>query len=143
MRRLYRFYSRMTEEQVEEIIEGLDKSTMRMLSDFAERIDYVEFIDDRGFESSICSLNEIELDESKKIMDSIYGKDQYFYKDVTEEIMLERHDLACPEEATRKVLEGMIERHLDAYLTKDEILDKINILGIESLNGRDYKILES
>ena len=133
----------MTEDQVEEIIEGLGWATQQMLADFAERIDYVEFIDDRGFEASICSLSEVELDESKKMMDSIYGKDRYSYEDVTEEIILERHELRCPEGATRKVLESMIERHLDRYLTKDDVLDKISALGMKSLRKRDYKILES
>ncbi len=143
MRKLYRFSSELTEDQVEEIVEGLSRATQRMLSDFAERIDYVEFIDDRGFEASICSLSEVELDESKKMMDAIYGKDRYSYEDVTEEIIFERHELRCPEEATRKVLQNMIERHLDRYLTKDDVLDKISALGMQSLRKRDYKILES
>ena len=116
----------MTEDQVEEIIEGLGKATQQMLADFADRIDYVEFIDDRGFEASICSLSDSELEESKKMMDAIYGKEQYSY-----------------EEATRKVLQNMIERHLDRYLTKDDVLDKISALGMQSLRKRDYKILES
>ncbi len=143
MRRLYRFSSAMTADQVEEIVEGLDKATLKMLSDFADRVDYVEFIDDNGFEASICSLSEVELDEAKRMMDSIYGKEEYSYEDVTEEIMLERHELRCPEEATRKVLESMIERHLERYLTKDDVLDKISALGMQSLRKRDYKILES
>ena len=143
MRRLYRFSSAMTADQVEEIVEGLDKATLKMLSDFADRVDYVEFIDDRGFEASICSLSEVELDEAKRMMDSIYGKEEYSYEDVTEEIMLERHELRCPEEATRNVLENLIERHLERYLTKDDVLDKISALGMQSLRKRDYKILES
>jgi len=60
MRKLYRFSSELTEDQVEEIVEGLSRATQRMLSDFAERIDYVEFIDDRGFEASICSLSALK-----------------------------------------------------------------------------------
>lgn len=143
MRRLYRFYSGMTEEQVDDIVESLNGAEMEILAGFAERIDYVEFIDEDGFESSICSLSDAELDDAKRIMDSIYGKDRYSYADVTEDIIMERHELRCPEEATRKVLESMIERHLDAYLTKDDVLDKISALGMKSLRKRDYKILES
>ncbi len=133
----------MTEDQVDEIVEGLDRAAHGILTDFAERIDYVEFIDDRGFEASICSLSEVELDEAISMMDSLYGKERYSWRDVTEEIILERHELGCPEEATRKVLESMIERHLDKYLTKDDVLDKISTLGMKSLRKRDYKILES
>jgi len=143
MRRLYRFYSGMTEEQVEDIVESLNHAEMEILAGFAERIDYVEFIDEDGFESSICSLSDAELDDAMRIMDSIYGKGRYSYADVTEEIIMERHELRCPEEATRKVLESMIERHLDRYLTKDDVLDKISALGMKSLRKRDYKILES
>ena len=62
---------------------------------------------------------------------------------MTEEIIMERHEIRCPEEKTRNLIEGLIERHLDEYLTKDEVLDKISQLGIESLNKRDYMILES
>ena len=143
MRRLYRFYSGLTEDQVDDIVESLNGAEMEILAGFAERIDYVEFIDEDGFESSICSLSDAELDDAKRIMDSIYGKDRYSYADVTEDIIMERHELRCPEEATRKVLESMIERHLDAYLTKDDVLDKISALGMKSLRKRDYKILES
>ena len=62
---------------------------------------------------------------------------------MTEEIIFERHELRCPEEATRKVLQNMIERHLDRYLTKDDVLDKISELGMGSLTRTDYKVLES
>ena len=143
MRRLYRFESRFTEEDTERIMEEIDAHLWESAAKYAEDVDYVEFIDDDGFEASICSLSEIELDRGTSIMNSIYGEGTFSVRDVTEEIIMERHEIRCPEEKTRNLIEGLIERHLDEYLTKDEVLDKISQLGIESLNKRDYMILES
>lgn len=143
MRRLYRFRSTLTEESVNKIIENLDSALFDAFKELVYSIDYVEFVDERGFESSLCSLSEIELDQTKKLMDAIYGSDRYRCEDVTSDVIMGRHELKSIEEGKEEQAKQLMQRHMDEYLTKDDVLDKISELGMDSLTNTDYKILES
>lgn len=142
MKRLYRFKSRMKEAEVNKIIEELDDYIYEAFRDLIHGIDYVEFIDENGFESSLCSLSDSELDATIKAMNAVYGKGAYWFFDATQELLMGRHCIKADEQA-KPLIESLIERHFEEYLTKDEVLDKISELGIESLGKIEYKVLES
>lgn len=142
MKRLYRFRSQLTEEMLSEMVDAIDYAVFEAYESFVYSIDYVEYIGLDGFANSICSLTEAELDRSRAFMDAIYGEGSYSVEDATMEIVFGSHDICCGEEYKEDVIEEMIARHFESYVTKDDILDKISAMGIESLVERDYQILK-
>jgi hypothetical protein len=143
MRRLWRFTSKFTNNDIDFIINLLDPSYLQVILDVVENVDYVEYLDKDGYACSINSMDDDELQNSIDMMNTIYGKKAYELDDVTELAIKGTLDLSCSEEDKQPEIDKLLNRYLITYMTKDDVLDKISEFGIESLTEIDYKILES
>ena len=143
MRRLWRFTSKFTNNDIDFIINLLDPSYLQVILDVVENVDYVEYLDNDGYACSINSMDDDELQNSIDMMNTIYGKKAYELDDVTELAIKGTLDLFCSEEDKQPEIDKLLDRYLTTYMTKDDVLDKISEFGIESLTEIDYKILES
>jgi hypothetical protein len=148
--RIYRFISSFSEEETTIGLDKFEKETKDFLIDFANRYDFF----DLRYDGKVCHWRDGDLYLSVgfcpeeyaiefKKWDAIIheGMDGFTkVEDITDEVLYGKHDM----EIYGFLKENMIitfDDYIENYITKDIILDKINLYGIESLSENDKRIL--
>jgi hypothetical protein len=151
MSKIYRLDSDYTTEEINKIIEKIPTVEKNILIDFAESIDFLVEVCIKedgtyditdGKEIMIVILDEWEKERMIELTNLTYDSNRYIIKDISEEVLFGKHsekDYPGVEEKVSKIFDN----YLDMYLDHDTVLDKINMYGIDSLNKRDKKVLES
>jgi len=151
MKKIYRLDSDYINSEIDPIIDNLQKEIYHIVEDFMETLELIEFYQlpdgsyskhDEGLNLAICILDDYEKEKFLIFINSIYDKNRYTIKDISESVLYGIHtekDYLGVEEYVKKIFDN----YLDIYLDQDTVLDKINIYGISSLNERDKKVLES
>jgi hypothetical protein len=153
MKRVYKIVSNHSEEITNKGIENLTEKELETYLNFGEDQDINIF----SFDGEKCHWSEGEstliiafLDDEKiellkrldnKIHSGFDVSTSTTFEDITEEVLYSTHDT---------YIYGFMEDHMkhdfhkyrELYLEKDDVLDKINIHGIESLTENDKLLLQ-
>ena len=126
----------------------LSKSSIEvdMVTRVFENIQYVEFINEDGLISMFCSLSDYNL-KRLSILFIDLSIDLLNFEDLTDKVLLsEKIKTSYLDNSDDDMSDDIIKLINDFYvnnITLNDILDKINIKGIESINEFDKTILES
>lgn len=132
-----------TQDEIDDIVNNVNKYHIDILKNLYSKFNYVEFLNENNFVSMFCVVDDNIMD---KLRDSYISFSISFkFEDLTKDALL------C-----NKIKTDFLEHHIDVsdminnlinsfYLdniTVDNILDKINIKGVKSINDVDKIILE-
>jgi len=130
-----------------EDVKNLDLTNIQidMMKRVFDNIEYVEFIDKKGFASIFCITSDYNL---KRLADLYISLSVSFsITDLTKNVLLsdkvetsyEDEDGIDVSSSITKLVNGFYKD----YITVNDVLDKINIKGILSLNKFDRLVLEN
>ena len=149
--RIYRFTSSFSEEATAKGLERLPKATKDMLIELSTKYESYDFRydgntchwKDGDLSLSIVFCPEKYADEVRKWDDIVHEGMEGFTKieDITDEVLFGQHGMEAygffKEELTFSFDDYIVES-----ITKDIVLDKISLYGIESLTENDKRILD-
>ena len=148
--RIYRFISSFSEEDTTLGLERLPKTIQDFLSDFINEYNFY----DLRYDGKVCHWSDGHLYlsvgmcpeeytiEFKKWDDIIHEGMEGFttVEDITDEVLYGKHDLEVYGFLKENVM-ITFDDYIENYITKDIILDKINLYGIDSLSENDKRVL--
>jgi hypothetical protein len=148
--RIYRIISSFTEEESTNGLSKLPKETYDMLIDFVDKYYFYEL----RYDGKICHWREGDLSLSVGICPEEHVKDIKMWdtiiheglegftkiEDITDEVLYGKHDMDVYGFIKENIL-ITFEDYIVNNITKDIILDKINLYGIDSLTENDKRIL--
>ena len=147
---LYRFIPSLSEEDTTTGLHRLPKTTQDFLEDFVNQYDLY----DLRYDGEVCHWHDGDMflsvgfctDEYaidfKKWDDIIHEGMEGFttVEDITDEVLYGKHDLEVYGFLKENVM-ITFDDYIENNITKDIILDKINLYGIDSLSENDKRIL--
>ena len=148
--RIFRIITSYTEDQTNKGLEKLSKETIKMLEDYVDRYEYYDLRyndevchwskGDLGLTIEICPVEHIEF--IKKWDDIIHeGIDGYTtIEDITDEVLYGQHNMEIYGFFKNEMI-MIFDEYIIDNITKDIVLDKINLYGVESLTENDKRIL--
>jgi hypothetical protein len=148
--RIYKIISSFKEEDTAKGLNKLPKVTQDMLIELVRKYEFYDF----KYDGKVChwSKGDMELSigfcpveyvrEIKKWDDIIHeGVEGYTHiYDITDEVLYSRHDMEVYGFFKEELMISF-DDYIVEYITKDIILDKINLYGVESLTENDKRIL--
>ena len=148
--KIYRFISSFSEEDTTIGLDRLPKTTQDFLVDFVSQYDLY----DLKYNGKVCHWSEGDMClsvgfctdeyaiEFKKWDDIIHEGMEGFttVEDITDEVLYGKHDLEVYGFLKENVM-ITFDDYIENNITKDIILDKINLYGIDSLSENDKRIL--
>lgn len=130
---------------IDEVIRKMSLIEVDEINKFYTGISSVEYTNDLGYECMFAILNDRSIDELNRIFKKHGIK--FTVKDFTKQVVFDisfetrfKNDKGRP--VHREILK-LIKEYKTKFTTKDDVLDKILEMGIESLTPIDYKILKS
>lgn len=134
------FITEHTEESLQSIISGLDKEQLDSQKYIYASFEHVEYILPNGYVGMYAILNNSTLE---KLLEEYTNCGVSFkYTDITSDVLLGMNPKIIDVNQQGNLM-FMIRRFVRENNTLDNVLDKINKKGIESLSFIDKKILES
>jgi hypothetical protein len=148
--KIYRFISSFSEEDTNIGLHRLPKTTGDFLVDFINQYDLY----DLRYDGKVCHWSEGDMFlsvgfctdeyaiEFKKWDDIIHEGMEGFttVEDITDEVLYGKHDMEIYGFLKENVM-ITFDDYIENYITKDIILDKINLYGIDSLSENDKRVL--
>ena len=149
--RIYRFISSFSEEATTNGIDKLPKATKDMLIELSTKYESYDF----RYDGNVCHWKNGDIslsivfcpddyaDEVRKWDDLIHEGIEGFTKieDITDEVLFGQHDMEVYGFFKEELIFCFDDYIVDC-ITKDIVLDKINLYGIESLTENDKRILD-
>jgi hypothetical protein len=133
------------QKHIDNVIRKMSLLEVDEINQFYTNISSVEYTNELGNECMFAILSELSFENLQKI----FKKHGIIFElvDLTKQVVFDiqfetrfRNDKGRP--VHREILKLIKEFKLN-YTSKDDVLDKILEMGIDSLNQIDYKILKS
>jgi hypothetical protein len=133
-----------TQDEIDEMLADMDKYHVEILSNLYSTFNCVEFINENNFVSMFCVVDDKTIDKLKDnyISLSLNFKFEDFTKDVLLCNKIKTDFLEYGIDVSDSINDLINSFYLD-NITVDDILDKISIKGIKSINDVDKLLLES
>lgn len=155
MNKVFRVISSYTSDATNEGIKKLNSIELEKIETICEDATFLAFdgkichykkYDDNGSErlSLGILITDDETINTFKELDSILHTDAEGYttiEDITEEVLFDKHDFTIYGFADGNI-KKMFYDYREQNISKDDLLDKINTLGIESLTENDKLTLQ-
>jgi hypothetical protein len=142
--KLIKIITTHTQEEIDEILVNMSKYHIKILSNLYSTFNYVEFINEYNFVSMFCVVDDNIIDKLKVNYNSL--SISFKFEDITKDVLL------CNKIRTNFLEDGVdvsdsINDLINSFyldnITIDDILDKISVKGIKSINDVDKILLES
>ena len=142
--KLIKITTKHKQDEIDDIVNSLNKYHIEILENLYSKFNYVEFLNENNFVSMFCVVDDKTMD---KLRDSYINLSIRFkFEDLTKDVLL------CNKIKTDFLEHGtdvsdMINDLINSFyldnITVDDILDKISVKGIKSINDVDKLLLES
>jgi hypothetical protein len=142
--KLIKIITTHTQGEIDEILVNMSKYHIKILSNLYSTFNYVEFINEYNFVSMFCVVDDNIIDKLKDNYNSL--SISFKFEDITKDVLL------CNKIRTNFLEDGVdvsdsINDLINSFyldnITIDDILDKISVKGIKSINDVDKVLLES
>ena len=133
-----------TQDEIDCILGNINKHHIEILERIYSKFNYVEFLNENNFVSMFCVVDDNIID---KLRDSYINLSIRFkFEDLTKDALLcnkiKTDFLECGTDVSDMINDLINSFYLD-NITIDDILDKISVKGVKSINDVDKLLLES
>ena len=139
--KLIKIITTHTQEEIDEILVNVSKYHIKILSNLYSTFNYIEFINEYNFVSMFCVVDDNIMDKLKDNYNSL--SISFKFEDITKDVLLcnkiRTNFLEYGVDVSDSINDLINSFYLD-NITIDDILDKISVKGIKSINDV-YKIL--
>ena len=142
--KLIKVTTKHTQDEIDKIFNKINKCHLEILSNLYSKFNYVEYINEDNYVSMFCVIDDNIMD---KLIDNYTNLSVNFkFEDFTKDVLL------CNKIKTNFLEDGidvseMITDLINSFyldnITVDDILDKISVKGVKSINDVDKILLES
>jgi hypothetical protein len=133
-----------TQDEIDYILGNINKHHIEILERLYSTFNYVEFLNEDNFVSMFCIVDDATMD---KLRDNYNSLSIIFkFEDLTKDVLLcnkIKIDFLEYSVDVSDFIEELVNSFYLDNVTVDDILDKISIKGIKSINDVDKIILES
>lgn len=133
-----------TQDEIDYILGNINKHHIEILERLYSTFNYVEFLNEDNFVSMFCIVDDTTMD---KLRDNYNSLSIIFkFEDLTKDVLLcnkIKIDFLEYSVDVSDFIEDLVNSFYLDNVTVDDILDKISIKGIKSINDVDKIILES
>ena len=133
-----------TQDEIDYILGNINKHHIEILERLYSTFNYVEFLNEDNFVSMFCIVDDTTMD---KLRDNYNSLSIIFkFEDFTKDVLLcnkIKIDFLEYSVDVSDFIEDLVNSFYLDNVTVDDILDKISIKGIKSINDVDKIILES
>lgn len=142
--KLVKVTTKHTQDEINSIVNSLNKYHIKILENLYSTFNYVEFLNENNIVSMFCIVDDDMICKLKDNYNSL--SISFKFEDLTKDVLL------CNKIKTDFLEHGadvgdMINDLINSFyldnITVDDILDKISIKGVKSINDIDKIILES
>ena len=152
--RIYRFITSFSEEESNIGFERLNETTQKMLNKLIPELVIQSDLYDVKYDGKVCHWRDGHMglsiglcteeyaSEFKKYDDIIHEGMSGFttIEDITDEVLYGKHNMEIYGFLKESVI-ITFDNYIENNITKDIILDKINLYGIDSLSDNDKRVL--
>lgn len=142
--KLIKVTTKHTQNEIDKIFNKINKYHLEILENLYSKFNYVEYINEDNYVSMFCVIDDNIMN---KLRDSYINLSINFkFEDLTKDALL------CNKIKTNFLEDGvdvseMITDLINSFyldnITVDDILDKISVKGVKSINDVDKILLES
>lgn len=133
-----------TQDEIDYILGNINKHHIEILERLYSTFNYVEFLNEDNFVSMFCIVDDTTMN---KLRDNYNSLSIIFkFEDLTKDVLLcnkIKIDFLEYSVDVSDFIEDLVNSFYLDNVTVDDILDKISIKGIKSINDVDKIILES
>ena len=142
--KLIKITTKHTQDEIDDIVNSLNKYHIEILENLYSKFNYVEFINEDNFVSMFCVVDDNIMD---KLRDSYINLSIRFkFEDLTKDALLcnkIKTDFLEYGTDVSDMIDDLINSFYLDNITVDDILDKISVKGVKSINDVDKLLLES
>ena len=133
-----------TQDEIDYILGNINKHHIEILERLYSTFNYVEFLNEDNFVSMFCIVDDTTMDKLRDNYNSL--SITFKFEDLTKDVLLcnkIKIDFLEYSVDVSDFIEDLVNSFYLDNVTVDDILDKISIKGIKSINDVDKIILES
>ena len=133
-----------TQDEIDKIFNKINKYHLEILENLYSKFNYVEYINEDNYVSMFCVIDD---DIMNKLIDNYTSLSVNFkFEDITKDALfcnkIKTNFLEDGVDVSEMITDLINSFYLD-NITVDDILDKISVKGVKSINDVDKHLLES
>ena len=149
--KIYKIITSYKSDDTGKVFDSLPKEIQNIIMDLVDKYEWYDF----KYDGKVCHWRDGDLECSVGICPEDFITefkkwDDYLHKDcegytyvydITDEVLYGQHEYEIYG-FFKEHIQMFFEEYIVKHITKDHILDKINLYGIESLTDNDKRILD-